>query len=976
MSKTRDTGFLNNVLKSDTNGNVSIVSGSTTLLYISSSGAITTTGVISGSTIVSASYASNAETLDGLDSTVFTLTSSFNAQTASFTAFSSSHNSFTASILAQTASINAFSASINTATSSFSTRVGALESYTASQTLRNTTYATTASNNFINTQHIADTTNPTGFDTTASLYTEGGLGIKKDSYFSSSLYIKGNLTVYGTQSVAYISSSTLNIGTNLITVNTSTPSVRFGGIAVQDSGSTSGLTGSLLWDSQNNSWLYDNPSGSGNYDSAMVIMGPRNSSTLGSEVGLNCNYLVQGHGHHHTTSSMIFHDGSTTCFPGSITTTDLRYTGNGYITYGTTNAGTECLIIRNGAASPSLTINSTGAACFASSTQAGGFYANGSTTITTPFDTTTTKAYFDASCINGAALTLVSDGTGRTIRLAATTGSTYSGKIDINTGEMNIGTNVCLPFTIYTNALDRMRINSNGITCFACQVCINTSRTNGTNSTALILQDNATGIQTPGYGLRLQYQSNGTGITSAIGMEAGGTGTNNESQISFYTQNVAGALGQRLLISSTGTTCFACQICTPFVSAASVDVSTGGASCPTTACVGYGIFGYSGVGLGITAGASGGNQGIGFFVCGVERGRWISSGNLGIGTVCPGYPLTVYSTNTGHIKAENPNAGGYALYQAKSNGSAYVWQWGAWSDGSYRVGQSGVGDYMTITPNGNVGFNCTGVAARTMVVKGASGCYIVAEFIEPAGVHSIEVYPNKSGYNLISSDYMSGGAYLPLSLSARENASDFVLTTSGKLGLGVANPLRELHIAAAGAVLRVGPDYPTMNSSTDRDFIELRADGTTSQILAPNEVFQIINSGGGGASPYIDIIAGTSGGVRLTNTATSWTGISDIRAKDIIEPVTDAVSKLSNLSTIIYKLKDDETNQRKIGLIAQEVNEVLPEVVDIPLDSCIMWGIRYSEIVPVLVKAVQEQQTTICSQAGRIKLLETYLGIA
>jgi hypothetical protein len=139
----------------------------------------------------------------------------------------------------------------------------------------------------------------------------------------------------------------------------------------------------------------------------------------------------------------------------------------------------------------------------------------------------------------------------------------------------------------------------------------------------------------------------------------------------------------------------------------------------------------------------------------------------------------------------------------------------------------------------------------------------------------------------------------------------------------------------------------------------LRADGSNSQILAPNESFQIINSGGGGASPYIDIIAGTSGGVRLTNTATSWTGISDIRAKDIIEPVTNAISKLSNLSTIVYKLKDDETNQRKIGLIAQEVNEVLPEVVDIPLNDNIMWGIRYSEIVPVLVKAVQELKAEI-----------------
>ena len=295
---------------------------------VTSSNAITLSGsnaIITGSLLgtasfaTSASYATYAETLDGLDSTVFTLTSSFNAQTASFNAFSASHNSFTASIFAQTASFNAFSASINTTTSSFSGRVGALEAYTASQTLRNTTYATTGSNTFVGTQYISNTNNAIGFsNTTSSIYTDGGLQVTKDAYISSSLYIKGNLTVYGTQSVSYITSSTLNISTNLITVNTSTPSVRFGGLAVQDSGSASGLTGSLLWDSQNNSWLYDNPSGSGNYDSAMVIMGPRNSSTLGSEQGLNCNYLVQGHGHHHTTSSAIFHDGTNTCIPNTL----------------------------------------------------------------------------------------------------------------------------------------------------------------------------------------------------------------------------------------------------------------------------------------------------------------------------------------------------------------------------------------------------------------------------------------------------------------------------------------------------------------------------------------------------------------------------------------------------------------------------------------------------------------------------------
>ena len=107
----------------------------------------------------------------------------------------------------------------------------------------------------------------------------------------------------------------------------------------------------------------------------------------------------------------------------------------------------------------------------------------------------------------------------------------------------------------------KMRMTSAGITTFVCQVCISVARTNGANSTALILQDNVTGIQTPGFGLRLVYQSNGTGVQSVIGLENGNTGTNNESQISFYTQNTAGGLSKRLLIDASGIACFSGVVC-------------------------------------------------------------------------------------------------------------------------------------------------------------------------------------------------------------------------------------------------------------------------------------------------------------------------------------------------------------------------------------------------------------------------------
>jgi hypothetical protein len=138
---------------------------------------------------------------------------------------------------------------------------------------------------------------------------------------------------------------------------------------------------------------------------------------------------------------------------------------------------------------------------------------------------------------------------------------------DSATGNIRIRTGNNIVLATGASTTDRLTINSNGISTFTCQVCISIGRTNGADSTALVFQDNVVGVQTPGFGLRLVYQSNGTGIQSVIGLENGGTGTNNESQISFYTQNTAGGLAKRLLLTSGGDAGFSGNVCAASFSA-------------------------------------------------------------------------------------------------------------------------------------------------------------------------------------------------------------------------------------------------------------------------------------------------------------------------------------------------------------------------------------------------------------------------
>ena len=104
-------------------------------------------------------------------------------------------------------------------------------------------------------------------------------------------------------------------------------------------------------------------------------------------------------------------------------------------------------------------------------------------------------------------------------------------------------------------------------------------------------------------------------------------------------------------------------------------------------------------------------------------------------------------------------------------------------------------------------------------------------------------------------------------------------------------------------------------------------------------------------------ITNYSGGVYLTQGATSWTANSDIRLKNINSYIENAVEKLSTLQTINFSYKDDKTNKQNLGLIAQEVEKIFPELIDKNGDG--MLGVRYTELVPVLIKAVQELKLEI-----------------
>ena len=113
----------------------------------------------------------------------------------------------------------------------------------------------------------------------------------------------------------------------------------------------------------------------------------------------------------------------------------------------------------------------------------------------------------------------------------------------------------------------------------------------------------------------------------------------------------------------------------------------------------------------------------------------------------------------------------------------------------------------------------------------------------------------------------------------------------------------------------------------------------------------------------------------ILTSSTNWVAISDIRSKDIVRPISNVLPLLSNLSTVVYTLKDDIVKTEHLGLIAQEVAAVFPEACDIPEDPEQRMGITYTELVPVLVEAVKELTAENSILKARLDTIEQKLGI-
>jgi hypothetical protein len=135
-------------------------------------------------------------------------------------------------------------------------------------------------------------------------------------------------------------------------------------------------------------------------------------------------------------------------------------------------------------------------------------------------------------------------------------------------------------------------------------------------------------------------------------------------------------------------------------------------------------------------------------------------------------------------------------------------------------------------------------------------------------------------------------------------------------------------------------------------------------------------------TPSGDILAGVDNTYTFGDSTHRWEAVyaangtiqtSDARWKEEVLDLAYGLDEIAALRPVSFEWRDDPGDDVHYGLIAQEVAEIMPGLIQEGENPDDPLGLNYSELVPVLVGAIQEQQDQIEDQEAQIEQMETRL---
>jgi hypothetical protein len=109
----------------------------------------------------------------------------------------------------------------------------------------------------------------------------------------------------------------------------------------------------------------------------------------------------------------------------------------------------------------------------------------------------------------------------------------------------------------------------------------------------------------------------------------------------------------------------------------------------------------------------------------------------------------------------------------------------------------------------------------------------------------------------------------------------------------------------------------------------------------------------------------STNGYTGTITATSFNATSDVRLKENIHDLTNSLEKICAIRGVEYNWKADDTKKVHSGVIAQEVQESIPEAVNRENED--KYSVDYNAIIGHLIEAVKTLKQEVDDLKGQLK---------
>ena len=211
-------------------------------------------------------------------------------------------------------------------------------------------------------------------------------------------------------------------------------------------------------------------------------------------------------------------------------------------------------------------------------------------------------------------------------------------------------------------------------------------------------------------------------------------------------------------------------------------------------------------------------------------------------------------------------------------------------------------------------------------------------------------------------------AFASLSVVDLKVQDDLSLTSdSAVLNIGADNDVTLTHDGTTGVTIAANPI--TLDSGAD---IVLDADGadivfkdggttiahltnSSSDFVIETKVqdkdFIIKGDDGGSGITALTIDMSSAGAATFNNDVTAF---SDKRLKTDIQPITNALEKVMQMQGVYYKRNDVQDAKTQVGVLAQDIETILPEVVLTAEDDMQTKSVDYGKLTAVLIEAVKQ----------------------